>query len=164
LATRFWQQTSAYISNRSNWRGGWSSGSPLLLRQASNQLAWAICCSKVGAGWLFKNTSSAAVIAGSSKKSPPHCSGDGAEDEVFDFFVGIAVEDNLELLALDFDLAKGNEIQNVEQVLALPQTLRILHGMQLQSDQVKRLGQAQERQAGKLSPAIRKSTSRAVLL
>ncbi|HBE22297.1 MAG TPA: hypothetical protein DDW21_02330 [Verrucomicrobiales bacterium] len=115
-------------------------------------------------GWPFKNASSAAVITGSSKKSLPHCSGDGAEDEVFDLFVGIAVEDALELLALGTDLAKGNKIQNVEQVLALPQTLRILHSMQLQSDQVKRLGQAQERQAGRASPAIRKSTSRVVLL
>jgi hypothetical protein len=115
-------------------------------------------------GWPFKNAPSAAVITGSSKKSLPHCSGDGAEDEVFDLFVGIAVEDALELLALGTDLAKGNKIQNVEQVLAMPQTLRILHSMQLQSDQVKRLGQAQERQAGKLSTAIRKSTSRVVLL
>lgn len=131
---------STYISNRSDWRGGWSSGIPLLLRHASNQRAYAICCSKVDAEWLFKNTSSAAVITGSSKKSPPECSGDGSEDKVFDLFVGIAVEDVLELLALDFDFAKGNEIQDVEQVLALPQTPRILHGRQLQSDEVKRLG------------------------
>ena len=83
---------------------------PLLLRQASNQREWAICCSKVGVGWLFKNASSAAVISGRSKKSPPDCSADGAEDEVSNFFVGIAVEDALKFLPLDIDLAKGNEI------------------------------------------------------
>lgn len=51
----------------------------------------------------------------------------------------------MELLALDIDLAKGNEIQNVEQVLSLPQTPRILHGMQLEIDDVKKLAQVQER-------------------
>jgi hypothetical protein len=132
-----------YISKRSNWRGGWSSGIPRLLRHASNQRAWAICCSKVGEGWLFKNSSSAAVISGRSKKSPPDRSGDGAEDEVSDFFVGIAVEDDLELLSSGVDLAKGNEIQNVEQVLALPQAHRILHRVQFEGDQVEWLGQVQ---------------------